>query len=107
MTRLSNTDDFIEVGDDSLVSQQEEILAPVAALILTVSGIWAEDFPSQEPLAVDPVLHRQWREGEEGTVAVGRSVELRKRPCVVTLEVSSALACSAGPLIGLGFTSVN
>lgn len=59
MTRLSNTDDLIEVGDDSLVSLQEEILAPVAALILTVSGIWAEDFPSQEPLAVDPVLHRQ------------------------------------------------
>lgn len=59
ITSLSNTDDLIEVGDDSLVSLQEEILAPVAALILTVGGIWAENFPSQEPLAVDPVLHRQ------------------------------------------------
>lgn len=58
ITRLSNTDDLI-VGDDSLVSLQEEILAPVTALIFTVSGIWPEDFPSQEPLAVDPVLPRQ------------------------------------------------
>lgn len=59
ITRLSNTDDLIEVGDDSLVSLQEEILPPVTGLIFTVSGIWAEDFPSQEPLAVDPVLPRQ------------------------------------------------
>ena len=28
-------------------------------------------------------------------------------PAVVTVEVSSALACSAAPLIGLGFTSVS